>query len=68
MLLSVKINPIKFIGWPGFRIDFFAKKIMPNQIELQWLKQVNHEQEIEEIFNEIPSKIMQLKNINGIGI
>ena len=41
---------------------------MPNQIELQWLKQVNNEQEIEEIFNEIQSKIMQLKNINGIGI
>jgi len=64
----IRINPIKFIGWPGFRIDFFAKKIMPNQIELQWLNQVNNDVEIEQIFNEIPSKISELKLINGIGI
>jgi hypothetical protein len=61
----LRINPKQYAGWPGFRIDFYAKQMQPNKIELQWLKPVSNAQEIEETFKEIPSKILIIKNFEG---
>jgi hypothetical protein len=64
----IRIHPLEYTGFPGFRIDFLAKKILPNKIELQWLQPVSNELELQQILNEIPSKIEELKKMNGIGI
>lgn len=65
---QIRIYPIKYIGWPGFRIDFYAKKMMPNKIELQWLDPISNEAEIEPVVNQISAKIQELKNLKGTTI
>jgi hypothetical protein len=64
----VKVHPKKYTGWPGFRVDFFAKKVMPSKIELQWLLPVTTEQELNSVMSEVVSKINEIKGIQGVGI
>jgi hypothetical protein len=61
----IRINPTKFIGWPGFRIDFFAKKLMPNKIELQWLVPVSNSNEIDQVVSHIHSRVLEIQNLEG---
>jgi hypothetical protein len=61
----IQINPIKYTEWPGFRLDFFAKKMMPSKIELQWLVPVTTNSEIEQVVIQIASKIQDIKNLEG---
>jgi hypothetical protein len=61
----IQINPIKYTEWPGFRLDFFAKKMMPSKIELQWLVPVTTKSEIEQVAIQIASKIQDIKNLEG---
>jgi hypothetical protein len=62
---QISIYPIKYVGWPGFRIDFFAKKMMPNKIELQWLVPISNEAQIDPVVNQISTKIQEIKNLGG---
>jgi hypothetical protein len=64
----VKVHPKKYTGWPGFRVDFLAKKVMPSKIELQWLLPVTTEQELNSVMSEVVSKINEIKGIQGVGI
>ena len=64
----MKVHPKKYTGWPGFRVDFFAKKVMPSKIELQWLLPVTTEQELNSVMSEVVSKINEIKGIQGVGI
>jgi hypothetical protein len=62
---QIRIQPIKYVGWPGFRIDFFAKKMMPNKIELQWLIPISNESQIHPVVAQISTKIEEIKNLEG---
>jgi len=64
----VKVHPKKYIGWPGFRVDFFAKKVMPSKIELQWLIPVASAQDLVSVMSQVQSKINEIKGIQGVGI
>jgi hypothetical protein len=62
---QIRIHPIKYTGWPGFRIDFLAKKMMPNKIELQWLVPISNEAQIDPVVSQISTKIQEIKNLEG---
>jgi hypothetical protein len=64
----VKVQPKKFTGWPGFRVDFLAKKVMPSKIELQWLIPVSSTQDLGSVMSQVASKINEVKGIQGVGI
>jgi len=64
----VKIQPKKYTGWPGFRVDFLAKKVMPSKIELQWLIPVTSAQDLVSVMSQVPSKVNEIKGIPGVGI
>jgi hypothetical protein len=64
----VKVQPKKFTGWPGFRVDFLAKKVMPSKIELQWLIPVSSTQDLGSVMSQVQSKINEIKGIQGVGI
>ena len=64
----LKVQPEKFTGWPGFRVDFLAKKVMPSKIELQWLFPVSSTQDLGSVMSQVQSKINEIKGIQGVGI
>lgn len=61
----IRVFPTKYVGWPGFRIDFLAKKMMPNKIELQWLVPISNEAQIDPVVSQISTKIQEIKNLEG---
>lgn len=65
---KIRIIPTKYVGWPGFRIDFYAKRLMPNKVELQWLKAINSKDDIELTMKNIEHKLEELKNLEGASI
>jgi hypothetical protein len=62
---QIRSHPIKYTGWPGFRIDFLAKKMMPNKFELQWLVPISNEAQIDPVVSQISTKIQEIKNLEG---
>ena len=64
----VKIQPKKYTGWPGFRVDFLAKKVMPSKIELQWFIPITSADDVLNVMSQIKSKILEIKGIQGVGI
>lgn len=63
----IKIIPLKFVGWPGFRVDFWGKKIVPSKIELQHWVPVNNKQELAAAVAEFEHNIMEIKAFKGLG-
>ena len=63
----IKIIPVEFVGWPGFRVDFWGKKIVPSKIELQHWVPVNNEQELAAAVAEFEHNIMEIKAFKGLG-
>jgi hypothetical protein len=63
----IKIIPVTFVGWPGFRVDFWGKKIVPSKIELQHWIPVNNEKELAEAAAEFEHKIKEIKAFKGLG-
>ena len=63
----IKIIPVKFVGWPGFRVDFWCKKIVPSKIELQHWVPVNNKQELAAAVAEFEHNIMEIKAFKGLG-
>jgi hypothetical protein len=63
----IKIIPVAFFGWPGFRVDFWGKKIVPSKIELQHWVPVNNEQELPKVLAEFEHKIKEIKAFKGLG-
>jgi hypothetical protein len=64
----IRVFPTKYVGWPGFRIDFLAKKMLPNKIELQWLLPVSNANDIENVMSQLTERIMVIKNMEGSSI
>jgi hypothetical protein len=64
----IRVLPTDFVGFPGFRIDFCAKKIVPSKIELQWLVPIASENDFTLLVNEFEEKINQLKAFKGLGV
>ena len=64
----LKIQPKKYTGWPGFRVDFLAKKVMPSKIELQWFIPITSADDVLNVMSQIKSKILEIKGIQGVGI
>jgi hypothetical protein len=63
----IKIIPVTFVGLPGFRVDFWGKKIVPSKIELQHWIPVNNEKELAEAAAEFEHKIKEIKAFKGLG-
>jgi hypothetical protein len=64
----LKVQPKKFTGWPGFRVDFLAKKVMPSKIELQWFIPITSADDLLNVMSQIKTKILEIKGIQGTGI
>ena len=63
----IKILPVEFVGWPGLRVDFWGKKIVPSKIELQHWVPVNNEQELVAAVAAFEHNIMEIKAFKGLG-
>ena len=63
----IKILPVEFVGWPGLRVDFWGKKIVPSKIELQHWVPVNNEQELVAAVAAFEHNIMEVKSFKGLG-
>jgi len=63
----LRIVPMEFVGWPGFRIDFFGKKIVPSKIELQSLVPISNEHELAKMVAQFEEKIKAIKLFKGLG-
>lgn|GEM_PF-745973 len=64
----IKILPVEFVGWPGIRVDFWGKKIVPSKIELQHWVPVNNEQELATAVAAFEHNIKELKAFKGLGL
>jgi hypothetical protein len=64
----IKIHPTKYIGWPGFRINFFAVKVLPSKVELQWLVPIVSSEDLNVAMAQVEGKINEVKKIELLGI
>ena len=64
----IKIHPTKYIGWPGFRINFLAVKVLPSKVELQWLVPVKSSEDLNAAMTQVEVKINEVKKIELLGI
>lgn len=63
----IRLQPVEFVGWPCFRVDVEIRRIVPSKIELQWLLPVSNISEFKNVINEMPTKIVEIKSLKGLG-
>ena len=69
MALSAKyiqIQPVLFEKSIALRLDILVKKIVPAKMELQYLRPVSNLNELEKVFDQIQSRLEEIKLLRGI--
>ena len=69
MALSAKyiqIQPVLFEKSIALRLDILVKKIVPTKMELQYLQPVSNLNELEKVFDQIQSRLEEIKLLRGI--
>jgi hypothetical protein len=64
----LRIVPTEFQGWPILKLEVIGRTIAPEQMELRWLNPLENTAQIQEIFDEIPSKVTKLLGMKGMGV
>jgi hypothetical protein len=57
-----KIQPTKFVGFPGLRMDIFVQNIVPAKLELKYMQTINDEGSVNTVFTKIQENISLLYN------
>jgi hypothetical protein len=50
----------------ALRLDILVKKIVPAKMELQYLRPVSNLNELEKVFDQIQSRLEEIKLLRGI--
>lgn len=63
----IQIHPVNYEKSIALRFDLLVMKIVPAKLEIQWLKPISDFNLLDEIFESIKTKILEIKSFKSIG-